>query len=311
MGNRQWIDPVVVEGRTYAEGQLPPLRRFIFVSPEYRATLGTPLVAGRDYTWTDIYSKLPVAVVSENLAREIAGAPAAALGKRIRVSTVDDWREIIGVVGDVYDDGASKDAPTAAYWPIMATHLDSNDVVLFRDVSFVVRSPRANSVSLMDEIRRAVWSADPNLPVANVHTLDYFYRKSLARTSFTLIMLAIAGGMALLLGVVGLYGVIAYSVSQRTREIGIRMALGAQRDDVTRMFVRHGMALAGIGVVCGLAGAAVTMSLMRSLLFHVKPSDPMTYLAVSAGLIATAVLASYIPSRRAANVDPSEALRAE
>ena len=305
------ISPIFIEHRTYAEGQLPPVRRFIFVSPGYHTTLGTPLVAGRDYTWTDIYNKLPVAVVSENLAREIAGAPAAALGKRIRVSPNDDWHEIIGVAGDVHQDGADKDAPSTVYWPVMVAHLEGNDIMIRRDISFVIRSPRAGSVSLMDEIRRAVWSADANLPLANVHTLDYFYRKSLAQTSFALVMLAIAGGMALLLGVIGLYGVIAYSVSQRTREIGIRMALGAQQQDLTRMFVRHGLLLVSVGVACGLAGAGVTMSLMRSLLFHVKPSDPMTYLAVSAGLIATAVLASYIPSRRAANVDPSEALRAE
>ena len=308
-------DPVFVQNRTYAQGKLPPLRLFKFISPGYLATVGTPLIAGRDYTWTDIYNQLPVAIVDETLARDISpdpgSGPKGALGQRIRVSSIDDWREVIGVVQNVYHDGVNKDAPPTVYWPLMSKNLDSNPVMVNRDIVFLVRSPRTNTVSLMDDIRRAVWSADPNLPLAHVHTLDYFYRASLAQTSFTLIMLAIAGGMALLLGVVGLYGVIAYSVSQRTREIGIRMALGAQRDDVTRMFVRHGLALVGIGVVCGLASAAVTMSLMRSLLFGVKPGDPMTYLAVSTGLIATAVVASYIPSRRAAKVDPSEALRAE
>ncbi len=311
MGGNGWNDPIFVEHRAYAEGHLPPLRRFKFISPEYLATLGTPLVAGRDYTWADLYNRLPVALVSENIAREIAGDPAAALGKRIRVGNADDWREIIGVVGDVYQDGVNKDAPATVYWPIMADRLESSGLMIHRDVSFVVRSPRAGSASLLDEIRRAVWSADPNLPLAQVHTLDYYYRKSMARTSFTLVMLAIAGGMALLLGVVGLYGVIAYSVSQRTREIGIRMALGAQQQDLTRMFVRHGLLLAGAGVACGIAGAAAAMRLTKSLLFHVSPSDPLTYLAVSFGLIATAVLASYLPSRRAAKVDPSEALRAE
>ena len=124
-------------------------------------------------------------------------------------------------------------------------------------------------------------------------------------------MLGVAGGMALLLGVVGIYGVIAYSVSQRTREIGIRMALGAQQQKLTRMFVSHGLLLTGVGVMCGLLAAIVSMRLLTSLLFNVKPVDPVTYGAASLGLVATAWLASYLPSRRAATVDPVEALRAE
>jgi len=163
----------------------------------------------------------------------------------------------------------------------------------------------------MKDVREAVWAVDPNLPLADVHTLQYFYRKSMARTSFTLIMIGVAGSMALLLGVVGLYGVIAYSVSQRTREIGIRMALGAQRQVLTGMFVRQGLALTGIGVACGLVAAIILMRFMSTLLFGVKPFDPVTYGAVALGLAATALLASYLPSRRAAAVDPVDALRAE
>ena len=133
----------------------------------------------------------------------------------------------------------------------------------------------------------------------------------MARTSFTLVMLAIAGSMALLLGASGLNGVIAYSVSQRTREIGIRVALGAQRQDLTRMFVCHGLFLSSVGVACGYATAVAVMRLTKSLLFQVSSGDPLTYLAVSVGLIVIAVVASYLPSRRAARVDPVEALRAE
>ena len=154
-------------------------------------------------------------------------------------------------------------------------------------------------------------AVSPSLPVADVHTLQYFYGKSMARTSFTLVMLALAGGMALLLGIVGLYGVTAYSVSQRTREIGIRMALGAERHDLSGMFVRHGLLLAGAGVACGLGAAFVLMRMMSSLLFRVSAADPVAYGAASAGLITTAVVASYLPSRRVAAVDPIEALRAE
>ncbi|MGH9453242.1 MAG: ABC transporter permease [Terriglobia bacterium] len=305
------FDPVFARDRTYAEGQLPPIRRFKFISPGFLKTLGTPLVAGRDFTWEDIYKKLPVVIVSENLAREYWQDPRHALGKQIRVGTTDDWREIVGVAGDVHDDGMNKVAPTSVYWPILMSRFEGDKISVRRDVAFAIRSPRAGSASLMDEVRRAVWSVDPNLPLADVHTLEYFYTKSMARTSFTLVMLAVAGGMALLLGIVGLYGVIAYSVSQRTREIGIRMALGAQRQELTGMFVRHALWLTGVGVACGLAAAVALMHLMSSLLFGVRPVDPVTYGAVSVGLVVTAALASYLPARRAAAVNPVEALRAE
>jgi predicted permease len=311
MTGQGWTDALFIEDRTYAEGQLPPLRRFKFVSPGYFGTLGTPLVAGREIAWNDIYKKIPVAMISENMARENWHDPSAALGKRIRVSTKDDWREIIGVVGDVYDDGVSQPATTAVYWPLMMDRFESDDSFVFRDVVFAIRSSRAGSQSFLSDVRQAVWSVDPNLPLSDVHTLDFFYKRSMARTSFTLIMLGVAGSMALLLGVVGIYGVIAYSISQRTREIGIRMALGAQQQTLTGMFVRHGLSLTAIGVAFGLAAAIVVMRLMSSLLFKVSPVDPVAYGAASLGLVATAFLASYLPSRRAANVDPVEALRAE
>ncbi len=306
-----WHDPILIQGRIYAEGEFPPLRLFKFVSPGFLKTLGTPLIAGREITWTDTYNKIPVAMVSENLAREYWVEPANALGKRIQVSTKDDWREIIGVVGDVHDDGVNKKPPTCVYWPLLQARFESDDISLRRDVAFIIRTPRAGSEAFLKDAREAVWSVDANLPLASVHTFDYFYKRSMARTSFTLIMLGVAGSMALLLGVVGIYGVIAYSVSQRTREIGIRMALGAQQPTVTGMFVRHGLLLTGVGVACGLIAAVLLMRLMSSLLFNVNPVDPVTYGAVSLGLVATAWLASYLPSRRAATVDPVEALRAE
>jgi hypothetical protein len=145
----------------------------------------------------------------------------------------------------VHDDGVDQEAPSSVYWPILAAHFTGTELDVRRYVTYSIRSRRAGSESFMSEIRQAIWSVDPNLPVADVHTLGYFYRASMARTSFTLVMLAIAGGMALLLGIVGLYGVIAYSVSQRRREIGIRSALGAQQRELTGMFVRHAMWLTG------------------------------------------------------------------
>ena len=193
----------------------------------------------------------------------------------------------------------------------MMDHFEGQKQTLHRNLAFVIRSPRAGSQTFMKEVQQQVWSINPNVPLANSATLGKLYTKSMARTSFTLIMLCVAGGMALLLGIVGIYGVISYSVSQRTREIGIRMALGAQRGMLTALFVRQGLWLTAIGVACGLIVAFVTMRLMSSLLFNVSPVDPITYVTITVGVIATAYLACYLPSRRAATVDPVHALRAE
>jgi ABC-type antimicrobial peptide transport system permease subunit len=163
----------------------------------------------------------------------------------------------------------------------------------------------------MRQVQQAVWSINGDLPLADPGTVGELYTKSLARTSFTLIMLCVAGGMALLLGIVGIYGVISYAVSQRTREIGIRMALGAQRDALTGLFVRQGLLLAAIGAVFGVAAAFATMRFMASILFKVSPMDPLTYSLATAVVIAIAWLACYLPSRRAAQVNPVNALRAE
>jgi predicted permease len=305
------IDPVMSQDRTYKEGELPPIRRFEFISPGFFATLGTPLVAGRDLTWTDIYQKMPVAIISENFAREYWHDARNALGKRIRVGNGDDWREIVGVAGDTHDDGVNKPAPTSVYWPVMMDRFEGQKEMLQRGIALAIRSPRAGSAAFMKEVQQAVWSLDPELPLANVRTLGELYTKSMARTSFTLVMLGVAGGMALLLGIVGIYGVISYSVLQRTREIGIRMALGAQRQTITAMFVRDGLWLTAIGAACGLLTAFASMRLMSSLLFNVSPVDPITYAAITVGVFAAACLACYLPSRRAATVEPVKALRAE
>lgn len=304
-------DVVMAQDHTYKEGELPPVRRFKLISPGFFKTLGTPLVAGRDLTWTDTYQKRPVAIISENFAKEYWHDAANAIGKRIRVGNNDDWREIIGVVEDIHDDGVNQAAPTSVYWPIMMDRFEGQKEMVRRGIAIAIRSPRAGSESFNKEIQQAVWSVDPDLPLANVHTLGYFYTKSMARTSFTLVMLSVAGGMALLLGIVGIYGVISYSVSQRTREIGIRMALGAQRQTIIAMFVRNGLWLTGIGIACGLVAAFATMRLMASILFDVSPVDPITYATISAGVFAAALLACYLPSRRAATVNPVDALRAE
>jgi predicted permease len=304
-------DLLFAQDRSYAEGDIPPIRRFIHISPGFFATLGTPLVVGRDITWTDMYQKIPVALVSENLAREYWHDANNALGKRVRASSTDDWREIIGVVANVHEDGVNQDAPSSVYWPVMMDRFEGEKESLRRGIAFTIRSPRAGSEAFLKEVREAVWSVNPNVPLSSVHTLGHFYTESMARTSFTLVMLAVAGGMALLLGIVGIYGVIAYSVSQRTREIGIRMALGAQRQTLISMFVRHGLLLTGVGIACGLVASFAVMRLMSSLLFNVSPLDPITYSAVTIVVVVTAYLACYLPSRRAASIDPVDALRAE
>jgi ABC-type antimicrobial peptide transport system permease subunit len=197
------------------------------------------------------------------------------------------------------------------YWPLLQKNFDGDKLTVQRYVSFVIRTPRAGSLSLENEMRNAIWSVDSNLPLARVDTLEALYDRSLARVSFTLILLGIAGGMALLLGIVGIYGVISYSVSQRAREIGIRLALGAPLTNVTRLFVRSGLLLSAIGCACGLIAALVLTRWMKSLLFSVSPADPLTYFAMSAALILAAALASYLPARKATQVDPVEALRAD
>jgi predicted permease len=311
LDGQHWMDPVFREDHNYAEGEMPVLRRFKFVSPGYFQTLGIRLIAGRDYTWSDIYQRIPIAIVSENLARDFWGDPNNALGKRIRVSSKDDWREIVGVAGNIHDDGINQPATATAFWPMYLKNFEGSAVQISRTAEYVMRTPQAGSENLMKEVRQAVWSVDANLPLASVRTVASYYAESMARTSFTLVMLAIAGAMALLLGTVGLYGVIAYSVSQRIREIGIRIALGAQTRALTEMFVRQGLVLAGVGVACGLIVAIATVRLMSSLLFHVSAVDPVTYVLVCVGLVGASALASYIPSRRAAGVDPVDALRAE
>lgn len=304
-------DLLYAQDHVLGESEMPPLLRFQFISPGFLSTLGTRLVAGRDLTWADTYEKLPVALVSENFAREYWNSASAALGKKIRVASTDDWREIVGVAQDVHEDGVDQPAPTVAYWPVMVDNFEGRKQELRRNVAFAIRSPRAGSQAFLNQIQEQVWSVNPDAPVAEVATLGELYTKSMARTTFTLVMLCVSGAMALLLGILGIYGVISYSVSQRTREIGIRMALGAQRSELTAQFVRQGLWLTGVGVACGLVVAFVTMRLMSSILFQVSPVDPITYIAITAGVAATAFLACYLPSRRAATVNPVNALRSE
>ena len=303
-------DTIIAEGRQNASEENAPLRLFKNVSPGFFQTAGTRMIAGRDLTWAEVYGLRRMVLVSENLARELWGAPSAAIGKRIREFT--EWWEVVGVVQDVRENGVHDKAPAIVYWPTMMADLygpRSFDAV--RTVTLAIRSPRTGTEGFLNEVRQAVWSVNASLPVASVRTMQDVYDQSLARTSFTLVMLGTAGAMALVLGLIGIYGVISYAVSQRRREIGIRLALGAQPGELRSLFVRHGLVLAGIGVAIGLGAATALTRLMSSLLFGISPLDPVTYVAVPVILVGAAMLASYLPARRAAAVDPVQALRAE
>jgi hypothetical protein len=307
---RRHLDgPDLREDHAYAEGQIPKLRRFKFIAPGFLRTLGTPLVSGRDLTWSDAYDRVPVVLVAENVARELWGSPGAALGKRVREGAKSAWREVVGVVADVHDDGLDQPAASTVYFPILMKGFSGDG--LARSLSLAIRSPRAGSEDFVKQVQQAVWSVNASLPLDSLRTLQAIYERSMARTSFTMVMLALAGGMALLLGVVGIYGVTAYMVSQRTREMGIRMALGARGPQLTGMIVRDGVKLAALGAGLGLLAALGLSRAMSALLFGVGAADPRTYVLVALALLAAATAASYVPARRATKIDPAEALRAE
>src|ERR1700733_3780561 len=304
-------DGIAIEGKNY-EGEQPPLRLFNYVSPDYFHTAGTRFVAGHDFAWSDIYSLRPVGILSESLARELWGSPSAAIGKRFREFPSMPWHEVVGVVQDVRENGVNQASPATVYWPSMMHDLyGPGPLDARRTAYFALRSGRAGTQTFINEMQQAVWSVNANLPVASISTMQDIYSQSRARTSFTLVMLAIAGTMALALGILGIYGVISYAVSQRTREIGIRMALGANKSELKWMFVRSALVLTAIGVAIGVGSAAGLMQLMKSLLFGISPLDPLTFLTVPLILTAAALLASYLPARRAAAVNPVVALRAE
>jgi predicted permease len=305
-------DNVFPEGKAYPDN-VAPLRRFEYVSPGFLHTTGARLIAGRELTWTDLYDLRPMVMISENLAREFWGTASAAVGKRLRQYPNMPWQEVIGVVQDVRQNGIQEKAPETVYWPALMRNFfaPNGGLMVTRGVTFVIRSERAGTEGFLNQVRQTVWSVNASLPLASVRTMQEIYDESLATISFTLVMMGIAGAMALTLGLIGIYGVISYAVSQRRREIGIRVALGAEPGTLRRMFVRHGLALAGVGVAAGLTAAAGLTRLMKSVLFGISPVDPLTYTVVPLVLVAATVLASYLPARRAAAVDPADTLRVE
>jgi putative ABC transport system permease protein len=311
---RVWTQPVYVDGQRDTPGTTPPLRRMKTVSPGYFSAIGTRMIAGRDITWSDVYGHAKVVLVSENFARELWGSPAAALGQRVRDSAPasgEGWREIVGVVQDVHEDALFQAAPAFVYWPTMMENFGGTKLFTMRAVNLVIRSNTAGGESLLNGVRSAVSSVNSSMPVFLVRTMKDLYDQSMARTSFALVMLGIAAAMALALGVIGIYGVIAYLVTQRSREIGIRLALGAAPTQLKRMFVRQGLVLTACGAGVGLVTAVAVTQWMSSLLFGVERLDPPTYAAVLGVLVMAAAMASYVPARRAAAIDPVETLKSE
>ena len=212
------------------------------------------------------------------------------------------WTEIVGVVGNEYLDGLNHPPPTTVYFALNAKWIT-------RNMSFVVRSPRVGQPGFLRELQQAVRQVQPNLPLANPQTLEAIQAKSMAQTSFAMVMLVLAASVALLLGIVGIYGVMRYIAAQRTCEIGIRMALGAQPAEVQWQFVRNGLGLIAAGIVLGAGAAVFVTRLLSTLLFGVAPTDAVTYVAASLCIAIIGVLAIYLPARRASAIDPNVVLR--
>jgi predicted permease len=299
------ISGFTVEGKKPAASEEFHARYHVASSGYFRA-VGIPLVRGRFFTASD-NMKAPLAViVNRSMARRY-WPNEDALGKRITFEDHPkdkDWMTIVGIVGDVKDKPESPAAETALWWPVEQTPVSINNM------SVVVRGS-SDPALLANDLRQAVRQLDPTLAVANIRPMDDIADANVSTPRFALFLVALFAGLALALAAIGIYGVISYAVSQRTREFGLRMALGAQAGDVRRLVLRHGVKLALAGVALGLAGALALGRVLWSLLYQVSAADPATFVLVSVLAIAVAALACYLPARRATAVDPAHALRSE
>jgi len=272
--------------------------------PSYFDAIGIPLLRGRAFTVADNAGSANVAIINRALAVKLYGNEDP-IGRRVAnciggTPEQPVWREIVGVVGDVHANGLSNDTPNEVYTP--TTQFSQNQLTL------IVRS-NINAPSLLPSIRRTVAAIDPLLPLARVLTMEEAIGRSLSLPRFNMWLLTLLGGTGLILAIVGIYGVISYFVTQRTRELGVRMALGASTASVRWMIVRQGLVLGALGVAIGSAVSYGATRLMRSQIFGITAHDPLTFALVAVILVATAVAASYLPARRATRIDPLEALR--
>lgn len=310
------VNPFYVDGVAPSGAGAPPMRRQKWIGEGYFESMRIPLLAGRTFTWDDVHNRFPGAIVSESLARQYWGSPDAALGQRVAARPEPvRWHEVVGVAADVRDDGVDRNPPLIVYWPQVTLGYWEGATIdqpqTWRGMGYALRSARVGTPGFLEDVRRAVWEVSPTIPLQDVRRLPELMAQSVARTSFTMVLLSVAAGVALLLGVIGVYGVISYAVSQERRELGMRMALGARGGDVMRMVLGRGLALAGVGLAAGMALALGLTRLMSGLLFQVSPRDPFTLVVVPLGLLVVALFASYLPARKAARLDPMVALRSE
>jgi putative ABC transport system permease protein len=294
-----------VDGRPEPKDGDEPSAQVRIASADYFRTMGIPLLRGRTFTSQDRAESPQVLLISEQLARRFFPNEDP-IGKTLRMGWTRGTKklggEVIGIVADVKQFGLDRDASPALYaaadqWP-------------FDEITFVVSS-RADPAALATSIRSVVHDADADLPIFDYRPMKEMVSMSLSQPRFYLLLLGSFAGVALLLSAIGLYGVIAYAVQQRTREIGVRMALGATRKRVLRMVISEGLGMTLVGVIAGLAGAAALTGLMRTLLFGITATDPVTFASVAGVLTLVALTACVVPARRAASVDPQQALRSE
>jgi putative ABC transport system permease protein len=275
------------------------------IGPGYFTTMGIPMVRGRDFTDQDRVDSKSVVVISEKTAQHYWPGENP-IGKRLKSgATTSDipWREVIGVVKDVRQNDFIAQ-------PKMQMYFAHRQLKELTANSLVVRTS-VEPMSLAVSVRNAIWAVDKDQPVANIDTMDHIVSEAIARQRFSMLLLGIFAGLALVFAAVGIYGVMSYSVAQRRHEIGIRIALGAQRADVLRMTMKQGLKLVVLGLLIGLASAFVLTRVMASLLFGINATDPATFASICVVLLGVAALANYIPALRATKVDPIVALQAQ
>jgi putative ABC transport system permease protein len=288
-------------------GPIQNVEFYEFVSKDYFKTLGIRLIEGRLFNQSDGPGTPSVAIINQTMARTFWGNRSP-IGRRVRPHFENPWFTVIGVVADAKNAGLDKPTGAALYLPL--NQLEKQALGMDRNLYVAVRSASKPSI-IMNAVRPVLNELDPALPLANVRTLDEVMSAAQSRPRFLTLLLTLFSGVALVLAAVGIYGVISYSVAQRTKEFGVRIALGAQRGDVLGIVLRRGMLLTVIGVVLGVAGALALTRFLSTLLFGVTPTDPLTFIAIPLLLGSIAFLASYIPARRATKVDPIVALRYE
>jgi predicted permease len=300
VNHAQAIDALAIEDRP-VDSSLDLRAERIRISPDYFKVMQAPLLRGRFFTEGDEDGKQPVAIIDESTARKYWGARDA-LGRRVRFGQgpTQPWMTVVGMIKDIKSDGLDIDGIPHIYVSVYQSP--------GRDLSVVLRTS-SPAAALDPQIRHEIQSIDPGLPVFNVSSMNDVIDRSLASRRFSADLVGGFAGLALLLASIGIYGLLAYMVGQRSREIGLRMALGARRADIVKLILGKGVVLAGVGILAGVVFSASTASMMASLLYGVRPHDPAVFLLVPVLLLAVALLASYIPAQRAAKVDPMIALR--